>query len=268
MKFFSKIFVFILLSATLLSCSEYQKLLKSTDYEKKWEKANDYYEQKKYQRVITLLEELQSINKGTDRAGQTLYMLANSYYNEKDYISAEHYFQTYYKTYPRGRFAEDCRFYEGKACYLNSPEARLSQEETIKAMRLLTVFLDYYPHSDKAAEASKMVGEMRDKLAYKEYLSCKLYYNLGMYMGNNYQSCIITATNTLLDYPANKYRENLKWLILQSKYKIMVNSVASMKKDRASNTVDEYYSFINEFPESKHRGDADRILEDCNKLLK
>jgi outer membrane protein assembly factor BamD len=262
--------LFIVLTGTLLvSCSEYQKLLKSTDYELKWNKANEYYEQKKYQKVIDLLEELQAIHKGTDRAEQTLFMLANSYYNRKDYISASSYFETYYKTYPKGVFTEDCRFLSGKAAYLNSPDARLSQEETYKAIEMLSVFLDYYPDTDKKDEVVKMLTELQDKLVYKQLLCCRLYYDLGNYMAqNNYLSCIVTANNALIDYPVSKYREELSFLVLKSRYMIASQSVESLRLERYRATIDEYYNFINEFPKSKYLKDAENIFKDSKKVTK
>jgi outer membrane protein assembly factor BamD len=244
----NKILLFVLLSVGLVSCSGYQKLLKSTDYELKWTKANEFYEQKKYQKAIDLLEELQPIHKGTDRAEQTLFMLANAYYNRKDYISASHYFETYYKTYPKGVFTEDCRYLSGKAAYQNSPDPRLTQEETVKAMDQLNVFLDYYPESDKKAEVTKMLSELQEKLVFKQLLNSRLYFDLGNYMGNNYLSCIITANNALLDYPVSKYREELSFLILKSRYMMATQSVEQFKAERYRATVDEYYSYINDFP--------------------
>jgi len=260
--------IIILLGINLVSCSDYQKLLKSTDYELKWKKANEFYEQKKYTRAIELLEELQPIHKGTDRAEQTLFMLANSYYNRKDYFSASGYFETYYKTYPKGIFTEDCRFLAGKAAYLNSPDPRLTQEETIKAMDQLNVFLDYYPESDRKQDVVKMLNDLQDKLVYKQLLASKLYFDLGDYMGNNYQSCIITANNTLMDFPVSKYREELSFLILRSRYMMAMQSVESLKMDRFRATQDEYFSFLNDFPESKHLKEAEAILKECKKIIK
>jgi outer membrane protein assembly factor BamD len=259
----------IFIGALLMSCSDYQKLLKSTDYELKWTKANDFYEQKKYQRVIDLLEELQAIHKGTDRAEQTLFMLANAYFNRKDYISAEHYFDTYTKTYPKGVFTEDCRFLSGKSAYLNSPDARLTQDETYKAISLLNLFLDYYPESDKREEVVGMLSELQDKLVYKQLLNSRLYFNLGNYMGyNNFESCIVTATNALQDYPVSKYREELSYLVLKSRYVLATQSVEELKMERYRATVDEYYSFINEFPDSKYKKDADSMLKESKKVTK
>ena len=78
-----------LLAAILLSsCGEYNKLLKSTDYEYKYEAAKNYFAKGQYNRAATLLNELIAILKGTDKAEESLYMLGMSYYNQKDYQTA------------------------------------------------------------------------------------------------------------------------------------------------------------------------------------
>ena len=78
-----------LLAALLLSsCGEYNKLLKSTDYEYKYEAAKNYFAKGQYSRAATLLNELIAILKGTDKAEESLYMLGMSYYNQKDYQTA------------------------------------------------------------------------------------------------------------------------------------------------------------------------------------
>jgi len=58
------------------------------------------------------------------------------------------------------------------------------------------------------------------------------------------------------------------WLILDSNFKIAENSIESKKKDRYQSTVDEYYSFISEFPQSKWKDDAQKIYEKSEKLIK
>lgn len=81
--------IITLLAATVLSsCGEYNKLLKSTDYEYKYEAAKNYFAKGQYNRSATLLNELITILKGTDKAEESLYMLAMSYYNQKDYSTA------------------------------------------------------------------------------------------------------------------------------------------------------------------------------------
>lgn len=256
-------FIIALLAAALelTSCGEYNKLLKSTDYDYKYEAAKSYFAKGQYNRAATLLNELIAILKGTDKAEESLYMLGMCYYNEQDYQTAAQTFIQYYQVYPRGTYAELARFHSGKALYLDTPEPRLDQTSTYKAIEELQMFMEYYPKSGKHQEAQMMIFELQDKLVMKEYLSAKLYYNLGNYRGNNYQSCVITAQNALKDYPYTNLREDLSILILRAKYELAVYSVEDRKQERYRETVDEYYAFKNEFPESKYLKEAEKIFE-------
>ena len=258
-----------LLAALLLSsCGEYNKLLKSTDYEYKYEAAKNYFAKGQYNRAATLLNELIAILKGTDKAEESLYMLGMSYYNQNDYQTAAQTFTPYYNVYPRGTFTELARFHAGKALYLDTPEPRLDQSGTYNAIQQLQMFLEYFPNSAKKDEAQNMIFALQDKLVMKEYLSAKLYYNLGNYLGNNYESCVITAQNALKDYPYTNMREDLSILILRAKYEMAVFSVEDKREERYREAVDEYYAFKNEFPESKYMKDADRIFKEAQKILK
>jgi outer membrane protein assembly factor BamD len=91
---------------------------------------------------------------------------------------------------------------------------------------------------------------------------------LGSYLGNNYLSCEIVAKNALKNYPSSVYQEDFSWLILQAKYQQMINSFEEKKLDRARETQDEYYNFITEFPDSKHRREADKMLIQIKKITK
>jgi outer membrane protein assembly factor BamD len=90
---------------------------------------------------------------------------------------------------------------------------------------------------------------------------------MGTYLGNNYLSAEIVAKNALKNYPTNKYQEELNWIILQAKYQQALNSVEEKKQDRAREAEDEYYSFITEYPDSKHRTTAERIGKEVKKML-
>ena len=246
----------------LSSCGEYNKLLKSTDYEYKYEAAKNYFAKGQYSKSATLLNELITILKGTDKAEESLYMLGMSYYNQEDYVTAAQTFITYFNTYPRGTFTELARFYTGKALYLDTPEARLDQSGTYSAIQQLQMFLEFYPGSDRKEEAQNMIYALQDKLVLKEFLSAKLYYNLGNYMGaNNYLSCVLTAQNALRDYPYTHHREDLSIMILRAKYEMALNSAEDKRAERYRETIDEYYAFKNEFPESKYMKDVERIFK-------
>ena len=240
------IWVLPLLAMLLLSsCGEYNKLLKSTDYEYKYEAAKSYFAKGQYSRSVTLLNELITILKGTDKAEES-----------------------HYNVYPRGTYTELARFHAGKALYLDTPEPRLDQTGTYSAIQQLQMFMEYFPESSKKEEAQNMIFALQDKLVMKEYLSARLYYNLGNYLGNNYQACVITAQNALQDYPYTNLREDLSILVLRAKYELAVYSIEEKKLERYREAVDEYYAFKNEFPESKYSKEAEHIFAEAQKVLK
>ncbi len=259
----------VLMALVLLaSCSEYQKVLKSTDYDLKYEKALEYYEEEDYMRASTLLQELISVFMGTDRAEEAHYKYAYSLYNMRDYISAVHFFRQFVKKYPNSEYAEDAQFMIGACYYQQSPNPRLDQTDTQNAIEAFNLYMNLYPNSPKVEAANKMVEEMRNKLVFKSYLNAKLYYQLGTYLGNNYQAAVITARNSLDEFPDTKYREELSFLILDSLYIQAMNSVPEKEEDRLRRTLDEYYAFINDFPESSYMKQANKIFEDVTRMLK
>ncbi len=259
----------VLLAVVLLaSCSEYQKVLKSSDQDLKFEKALEYYEEGDYMRASTLLEGLISVYMGTTRAEEAHYKYAMSLYNMNDFVSAVHHFREFVKKYPNSEYAQDAQFMVGVAYYDLSPKARLDQTDTHNAIEALQLFSSLYPESPKVEEANTMIDELQEKLVYKDYLSAKLYYNLGRYKGNNYQSAVITARNCLDEYPDTEYREELSFLILDSYYIQAMNSIEEKEEDRLRLTLDEYYAFINEFPESSYMREANKIFEDVSNRLK
>lgn len=260
--------VLLVLILSLVSCSEYQKLLKSDDAELKYTKAVEYFDKGDFMRASTLFDAVANYYKGTERSETVLNYLAKSYMGQKDYATASDYYKTYVKTYPKGKFVIESKYMIGYCFYLDSPDARLDQTPTYSAISALQEFIEIYPESERVPEANKLLDELTNKLAYKAYLNSKLYYNLGNYLGNNYESCVITAQNALKDYPATSYREELSMLILEAKYEQAVQSVEVKKMERYRNTVDEYYNFINEFPDGKDRKQADKIFNECKKIVK
>ena len=164
------IIIALVSGSVLTSCGEYNKVLKSTDYEYKYEAAKSYFGKGQNTKAAAILEELITILKGTDKAEESLYMLGMTYYNQGDFITASHYFSTYYNTYPRGTYTEQARFYSGKALFLDTPEPRLDQTSTYKAIQELQMFMEYFPASSRHQEAQQMIFDLQDKLVMKDYM--------------------------------------------------------------------------------------------------
>lgn len=241
-------------------------MLKSGDPDLKFEKAIAYFNAAQYSKAQTLFDDVSGYYKGTERSEQVLIYLARCYMANKEYSEAADYYASYVRSYPKGQYNNEARFMLAHAYYMDSPDARLDQEQTNKAIQAYTQFLEMYPESPFAGQAYNELTEMNDKLAYKELLSARLYYNLGTYLGNNYLAAETVARNAMKKYPASTHQEEFDWIILQSKYKQAILSTEDQQSERVRDTEDEYYSFIAQHPESKHRREAETILKAIQKL--
>ena len=276
MREMKKYVISLAILATLLtSCaSEFNRVYKTTDNDYKYEFAKECFARGKFTQAITLLQELVTIQKGTDNAQECLYMLAMAEYCDRDYESASETFKKYYQTYPKGIYAEQAAFYIGQSLYQSTPEPRLDQTATVNAISAYQDFLDFFPESQLKAKASSRMFELTDKLVLKEYLSAKLYYNLGEYFGNctnggsNFEACIVTSENALKTYPFTTLREQFAVLIMKSKYELARQSVEEKKIERYRDAEDECYGFINEYPESVERKTAERYIKKCKEITK
>lgn len=254
----------------LASCSSFNNVLKNRDVEYRYEAAKSYYLEGSYSNAATLLEGVITMMKGSDKAEESLFMLAMCYYKSGDFQTASQYFKTFYTNYQRSELTEFARFYTGKSLFEAIREPELDQTDTYTAIHELQLFMEFHPESSYYDKAQQMLFDMYDVLVKKEYLSAKLYYDLGdhnTYLGNNYQACIITAQNALKDYPYTKLREDLSILILRAKYHMARNSVEEKKIERYRNTIDEYYSFKNEFPSSKYMKEAEGYFSKSMKIV-
>ncbi len=272
-KFLASILLF---TALLFSgCAhEFNQVYKSQDYNYKYEYAKECFARGKYSQAITLLEEIVTVLKGTDNAEESLYMLAMAEFNNKDYETASQYFKKYYKTYPKGIYAETASFYIGESLYMSTPEPRLDQTETVNAISAFQEYLDIYHDAKMKDKAQSRLFELQDKLVKKELYSAQLYYNLGTYFGNctsggsNYEACIITSQNAIKNYPYSSMREDFALLIMKSKYELAEQSVEAKKTDRFRDAEDECYGFLNEYPDSKNKSVAEKYIASCKKYTK
>ena len=270
----TSLFLLGLLLLIISSCGDYNRVFKSADYEYKYEAAKQYYIDGQYSKAIVILQDVIAVMKGTDKGEESLFLLGMSAYKARDYVSAASFFRKYYQSYPKGIFSEEARFYCGKSLYMSTPEPKLDQTETYEAVTELQNFLEISPNSHLRQAAQDLIFSLQDKLVEKEYLSAKLYYDLGSYFGNcnfggsNYQACVITAENEMRDFPYMSRREDFAFLILQAKYEMAVQSVESKKTERYHNAIDEYYGFMNEYPESKYQKAAQEIYNKSRKVVK
>ncbi len=254
--------ILFLLLLSLFSCGEYQKVLKSSDANYKYEMAVKYYEKADFNRAMPLFRELTTTLRATKRSEEVIYYLAYCHYNNGDFITSSYLFKNYIKTFPRGSHIEECTYMGAYCVYLESPNYSLDATYTKKAIGELQQFINLYPSSTKKGKCEELISELHNKLAYKSFENAKQYYTT-----ENYKSAIIALNNVLIDFPGNEYREEIQFLILKSSYDLAIRSISTKVEERLHNTMDAYLVFNDNYPESNFKKQAERINEQTKEKL-
>lgn len=253
----------ITISAGLLhSCSDYNKILKSTDTEKKWEFATAALDSGSCFKALPLLEELVSLTRGTQRAEEVQYKYAEAHFCVNDFYLARYYYSNYAKTFPNSYLVEDVEFKAANCSYFLSPNWSLDQTETRSAIQELQLFMDRFPASAHRDSSQHMINNLRAKLERKSYENAAVYHKIGQY-----KSATIAMENALKDFPDSKYREKLHFLILDSHYQYALLSTERRKLERFNDATQAFHTFASRFPDSEYFSDARFIYEDCVKSV-
>jgi len=252
--------VFALLIITLGSCkSKYEKLRTSNDNAKKYSEAIKLYNKKEYSKALGLFDDLVTRYRGRAEAEDLFYYYAYTNYKLRDYTSARYHFKTFAETYPSSARAEECRFMAAYCYYLDSPIFSLDQTNTNSAIDALQLFINLYPKSDRVAEASKLIQNLRDKLEEKSYANSKLYLTI-----SDYQAAVISFGNTLRDYPDTKYAEEINFLTIKAQYEYAFHSREDHQEDRYNQAIAFAQQFVDGYPNSKYLKDAKDYIKESN----
>jgi outer membrane protein assembly factor BamD len=258
-----RVVIVLLISLLVSSCGQYEKLLKSTDYELKKNKVKEFYDKGLYVKTTELLAQVLPKYRATEEAEGLNWINAQSYFGMKDYLMAGTEFRNFSELYPYSKNTEEATFLAAMCDYYMSPRAELDQESTRNAINGFTLFLSRYPASPKDVEAQKHIKELQERLVLKAYLSAKLYYER-----KEYKAAIVALGNCLKEYPESTYREEMMYLKLSSLFYYAEKSIVAKQKERYQTTLDDYYSFIEEFPKSTYGKDVTRIYQSTGKFLK
>jgi outer membrane protein assembly factor BamD len=246
MKFKSYLVLLLIPFLMLSSCSsQFTKVLKSTDYEYKLKKADEYFAAKKYRYAQQLYEELFPVFKGSDKFEELYYKYAYCAYYQKNYTDAENLFKGFLGVFPNSSRAEEIAYLHALTFYKQSPNVQLDQTNTNKAIGMMQGFINTYPNSTRVADATKIIASCRAKLQEKDYLAAKLYYNLQMY-----QAAGIAFTNLLNSYPESAKGDTYMLIAVKSFYQFAKLSVPDKQVERYEKVTAKYLDFADLYPES------------------
>ncbi len=239
-----------------------QKVLKTGDHQLIYEQALKYYEDEDWSRAGTLFQSVDHLYAGTEREDSISYFIARSKAKGRDYYAAIELLEEFRREFGRSVFIEDAEAMYAMCYYYLSPGPTRDQTTTHQAMSAIYEFVSRYPNSERNETFLKIVDELQERLYEKSYLNAYTYYKIG-----RPKSAIIAFRNALKEYPETTYREEITYHIVASSYELAKNSILSKQEDRYLSLLDSYYTFVADYPESKHKKSADKMAQEARDYL-
>ena len=238
----------VILPLVIASCTSKSQIRPGDSLEVAYEKALRLYERERYTDATRAFETVLSIGRGTEIAEDSQFLLAESYFKNRDYLVAASEYRRFYTNYPRSEKRIDAEYNEALCYYELSPRYKLDQTDTFRAIELMQLFIGRYPGTDRATDAANMIDSMRDKLAQKEYSAAELYMRI-----RSYEAAAVYYDLTIDAYPETTWAEKALAKQILAYISFAEISVPSRQAERYQLAIDSYQKYVQLFPNGANR---------------
>lgn len=247
----------LIVSIFLASCgaNSITKLLKNPDPAYKLRMAEQYFAKKKWSLAQQVYEDVMPYYKANKEFEDIYYKYAYCAYNLGDYMNAENLFKSYLEIFPNSPRAEEVDYMRAYSYYKQSPKPELDQTNTIKAMGMMQTFINTHPGSARNKEANEIIDQSRAKLEIKDFQSAQLYYDM-----QQWRAAGVAFTALLNTYPESMKGDEYKLMIIKSYYNFAEMSIEERKVERYEQVITECNEFVDRFPESTFKKQAEEYL--------
>ena len=209
----------------LVACkSEFEKVRAGGDPTTIYNKAFEYYEKEDYLKAQTLFELIIGGLRGKVEAEKVYFYYAYTHYYLKKYITAAYYFNSFANTFSNSEFREEADFMKAMSNYSMSPNFRLDQSYTLKAIGDFQLFVNTYPNSTRVDRCNLLIDEMRRKLEKKSLDEANLYFDL-----RQYQAATHTYEGLIQDFPETPNMESIRYKMSLAAFLLAENSIYEKK---------------------------------------
>ncbi len=191
-------------------------------------------------------------HQGSAYADSAQFFLAECRFRRGEYLVAATEYGYLKRSYPASPLVPEAQYKLALSYYNLSPPSMLDQQYTRKAIDEFQAFVEYYPSSVRAEEASAKIKEMNTRLARKTYETARLYETMEYYKSSTYYFDDIIEKYHDTEFAPLAYLGKVEVLITRKKYE---DARTALQK------------FYDRFPNSVLQSRADKLKETINKEL-
>lgn len=230
----------LLLLSTLTTWTQSGASENLTDYEK----AVNYYREKKYFQAEKLFDEIALDFLGHVDEANIYFYRGQCSFHLKDYEQSAAMFEYFSSTFPADSRVEEAIYMQALAYARMSPDFMLDQTTTERSIVLFEDYLQEYSDGVHVYESQQQLEILRQRLMKKELEAARVYHKLG-----KPKAALIVIKNLLKDFESACYSEELAYLKVQVQYQYF----QKYQEQEAAHKILQYCrQFLANYPQSTH----------------
>lgn len=259
MKKIALLLVFVVI---LVSCRSQELIRPGDSLEVAYNKAYALFEEERWRDAASAFEVVISIGRGTDYGQNAQYYLAESNYNNRQYLIAAAEYERYSDNYPNSERRQEADFKAALSYYNLSPRFNIDQQYTERAIEQFRLFLVRYPNSERLEEVGNKIEELRNKLARKKFEAAEFYMRT-----NRYNAAAVYYDMIIDRFPDSRYTERALVSQMDAYIKYAENSVSARQEERFRKAIESYETYLQLFPRGENRATAENLYDRAREAL-
>ena len=189
----------------LYACSGFKDQSENMSFEKRFDNAKLLFESGKYEKAKNQFQIIIENDKTSSLSLESYFLIGKSYIEIKDYEEAL-YHLNYFSMFSNEIVkVEEAQFLKSKCNFELTLDYKNDQTQTELAIKVIQEFLDNFPNTIYYSNANRMIIDLRDKLAKKNYEDGRLYLKI-----RKYDSALYYFDIVISEYYDSKYCDDSK----------------------------------------------------------
>ena len=210
-----------------------------------YEKGLSHYQDGRYGRAAQYFQGVFDFGRTHEWAADAQLYLARSHSRNRDYILAASEYTRFSELYRADPRVPDAEFERAMTFYARSPQIELDQTNTRRGVEVFNLYIQRYSDHDSVAVAVERVGELRQKLADKQFHAAMLYERRGLY-----QAAALSYEVVFDKYPDTPLADDALVGAIRCYIGFSEQSITERQPERLQQAVTNYQRLVDLFPES------------------
>ena len=205
-----------------------------------------YYERGRYVRAAEYFRGVLDFGRTHEWADEAQLQLARALRMNREFMAAASEYTRFTEFFRSDPRVADAEYERAMTFYERSPNVELDQTSTRRGIEVFNLYIQRFPSHDSVDAAVRRVGELRQKLAEKQFYNAGLYERRGLY-----EAAALSYELAFDKFPDTPLADDALLGAIRSYIRFSEQSILQRQAERLQKAIDHFDRMVQIFPESE-----------------